>query len=81
LETCLLETSNTQIGPRLNRIGILIEEVQIQDMMMEVVLVESNTRTMPYIVIRGQMWHDGGTTITMAKYFLFIPVLEFRGQV
>jgi len=50
-------------------------------MMMEVVLVESNTRTMPYIVIRGQMWHDGGTTITMAKYFLFIPVLEFRGQV
>jgi len=26
LETCLLETSNTKIGPRLNRIAISIEE-------------------------------------------------------
>ena len=43
-----------------------IEEVQVQDMCVEVRVRESYAKTLPKVVIRVLMQHNGGTTVTLS---------------
>jgi len=67
VETCLLETSNTKIGPRLNRIAISIEETANTgcddgSFYLEEKRCENNALNSmsPNIAIRVPKWHNSG---------------------